>query len=145
MQKGQDVGIVLDDADDRYRDPVKQRCAKNVVLLEQRAELVCQHEDMHLFQATDQGKQRDVEKHGSPVEFAENLLEIRRIGALAEQFEEQYRQSAGPPGHRGPRSAVRTSLISLLDAALHPASLRPDAVDMPRSYAPLGEPLAQQP
>ncbi|WP_205203526.1 PD-(D/E)XK nuclease family protein [Azonexus hydrophilus] len=43
-------------------------------------------------------------------------------------------------------SRVRTPLIRLLDATLHPASLRPDAVDMPRSYnISLGEPLAQQP
>ena len=79
---------MLDDADDGHRDPVEQRRTEGEVFEEQRSQGRRQQvQDVHLLERAHQRKEPDVEEDRAPVQFAQDVLEARRLHAVAEQFE----------------------------------------------------------
>ncbi len=122
VEEGEDVGVVLDQADDRHRHPVKDRGAQGIVLLEQRLHRVGQQiQNVRLLQAADQREERDVEEDRPPVEL----------------LDRPPRSSKPPlPGHRAApsTSTSETAPVSAMKPSLTPMYSRIDiATTVPRN------------
>ena len=81
---------MLDHTDDRNRDPVKERGARNQVLLEKRGERIREiFQQMGFLETADQGEKSDIEKDGPPVQLLEYLFKLRFLQTVPHTLDDQ--------------------------------------------------------